>query len=78
MRVMTMIEEELADSRNRYLWKMVNRLDILHSELASLYRMQHRDPKQIKLIWASIDELELTLLAEGVDYESYAQLANKS
>lgn len=68
-----MIEEELADSRKRYLWKMVHRLDVLHSEMASLYRSQFPDPKTIKMLWATIDELEMQLLVEGVDYESYTQ-----
>ena len=73
-----MIEEELADSRKRYLWKMVQRLDVLHSELASLYRSQFPDRKTIKVLWAAIDELEMTLLVEGVDYESYTQYAARS
>lgn len=68
-----MIEEELADSHKRYLWKMVHQLDVLHSELASLYRSQFPDRKTIKTIWATIDEIEMQLLVEGVDYESYTQ-----
>jgi len=63
--------EELDASRKRYLWKMVHRLDILHSEVNSLYRSRSRDQRHIDLIWSAIDELEMTLLVEGVDYERY-------
>lgn len=63
---------EFADSRRKYLWKLVHQLDVLHSELASLYKSSFRDQRRIDIIWNTIDELEMTLLVEGVDYGEYA------
>lgn len=65
--------DELEASHKRYLWKVVYQLDILHSELQSLYLSKTRDQKRIDVIWHTIDELEIRLLVEGVDYESYVQ-----
>jgi len=62
---------ELEESRKRYLWKMVHQLDVLHSELASLYRMDSPDQKRIDVIWRAIEEIEMNLTLDGVDYESY-------
>lgn len=68
-----MDEKELANSRNRYLWKLVHQLDILHSELSSLYRSSFRDQRRIDVIWDTVDELEMQLLVEGIDYGAYVQ-----
>lgn len=75
--VRTMEPDELDASRKRYLWKLVHQLNVLHSELASLYTRPQRDQKTINAIWETIDELEIQLLVEGVDYESYSQEARK-
>lgn len=69
--------DEIESSRKRYLWKQVQQLDVLHSELASLYGSKTRDQKRIDIIWRSIDEIEMNLLLEGIDYESYTQERNK-
>ena len=64
--------EEFEASRKRYLWKVVQQLDVLHSELASLYRSGSTDHKRIAVIWKTIDDLEMSLLMEGVNYGDYA------
>lgn len=70
---MMVTPDEIEPSRKRYLWKRVHQLDVLHSELNSLYRSTNRDQKRINLIWGTIEQLETELLLEGIDYESYSQ-----
>lgn len=65
--------DELEASRKRFLWKAVHQLDILHSELASLYRQVSPDQKRIDALWRTIEEFEMNLKLDGVDYESYTQ-----
>jgi hypothetical protein len=58
---------EIEASRNKYLWKQLSSLDILHSELASLYRMVPQDKRRIALVWRAIEEKEALLVLDGVD-----------
>lgn len=70
--------QEIEQSRHRYVWKIIQKLDVLHSELASLYRTDVQDARRIAAIWASIENLETELLVDGgVNYGDYAATASR-
>lgn len=64
--------EEYEASRKRYAWKLVRQLDVLHSELASLYRSQFQDPRRQEIVWSAIEDYEQQLNEIGFSYEQYA------
>lgn len=53
-------------SRTRYLWKQIHTVNVLHQELASLYRTKSTDQKRIRILWNAIEEKEALLYLEGV------------
>lgn len=55
------------EARARWVWRTKHQLDLLHSELASLYRTNSNNRKLIQLIWRKIEEKEALLVLEGVD-----------
>lgn len=65
--------EEYVESKKRYAWKSIQQLDVMHSELASLYITQSSDTRRVKLLWDRIENLETELLLNGVSYEQYTQ-----
>lgn len=67
--------QDIEESRHRYLWKAIQKLDVLHSELASLYQLGVRDQRRIDTIWKSIENLETELLLDGVNYGDYTAQA---
>lgn len=48
------------------VWRIQHQLDILHSELASLYRTKSSDRKRINMLWSAIEAKEADLVIEGV------------
>lgn len=57
---------EIEASRNKYLWKQINMVQVLHQELASLYATKSTDDKRKALLWRQIEEKEALLFLEGV------------
>lgn len=55
------------EARARWIWRTRHQLDLLHSELASLYRTNSNNRKVIALLWRKIEEKEALLILEGVD-----------
>ena len=53
--------------RAKWIWRTKREVDVLHSELASLYRSKTADRKLITLIWRKIEEKEALLVLEGVE-----------
>lgn len=48
------------------IWRLQHQLDILHSELASLYRTKSNDRKRITMLWSAIEQKEADLVLQGV------------
>lgn len=59
-------EIDPRDERARWVWREYHRIQVLHQELASLYRTKSTDFKRIRLLWNAIDEGEQILTLEGV------------
>lgn len=55
------------EARGQWIWRTKHQVDILHSELASLYRAKSTDYKTIRVIWGHIERYETLLKAEGVE-----------
>lgn len=53
-------------ARDKHIWKELNMLNVLHQELASLYRTNSTDEKRKALLWRAIEEREALLFLEGV------------
>ena len=53
-------------SRTKYLWKQIHSVNVLHQELASLYRTKSSDHRRIRILWNAIEEKEALLYLEGV------------
>lgn len=64
--------EEYEKSRRKYAWRTVQQLNVLHSELASLYRTEHPDKRRAEQIWAAIEMNETALKEIGIDYADHA------
>lgn len=59
--------EWTEEDRAKWIWRTKRDVDVLHSELASLYRTKTADRKLITLIWRKIEEKEALLVLEGVE-----------
>jgi hypothetical protein len=55
------------EDRKKYIWKQISTVNVLHQELASLYRTKSTDGKRIRILWNAIEEREALLFLEGVD-----------
>lgn len=58
--------EWTEEDRAKWIWRTKREVDVLHSELASLYRTKSNNRKLIPLLWRKIEEKEALLVLEGV------------